>query len=113
MYIVPADGAPGLERRMRSFQSQSGLRPIRPDGRPAGPEKHGACDLTSPHSPKPTVRNHEFYLARMNACQAEASETLLPNVRERALRAAAAWQGMYNKAPRADEHTYELQSLKH
>src|SRR3546814_12739581 len=98
MYIVPADGSPGWERRMRSFQSQSGLRPIRSDGRPAGPEKHGACDMTSPPSPKPTVRNHEFYLARMNACQAEASETLLPNVRDRALRAAAAWQEMYNKA---------------
>src|SRR3546814_20409654 len=76
MYIVPADGSPGWERRMRSFQSQSGLRPIRSDGRPAGPEKHGACDMTSPPSPKPTVRNHEFYLARMNACQPEASDPL-------------------------------------
>ena len=103
MYIVPADGSPGWGRRMRSFQSQSGLRLIRPDGRPAGPEKHGACDMISPPSPKPTVRNHEFYLARMNACQAEASETLLPNVRDRALRAAAAWQEMYNKAQQFDE----------
>jgi hypothetical protein len=59
--------------------------------------------MTSPPSPKPTVRNHEFYLARMNACQAEASETLLPNVRDRALRAAAAWQEMYNKAQQFDE----------
>ena len=59
--------------------------------------------MISPPSPKPTVRNHEFYLARMNACQAEASATLLPNVRDRALRAVAAWQEMYNKAQQFDE----------
>ncbi|WP_332816628.1 hypothetical protein [Sphingopyxis sp.] len=47
---------------------------------------------------KPTLRNCEFYLARMNACQAEARTTSLPNVRDRALRAAAAWQEMYEKA---------------
>src|SRR3546814_13485912 len=87
---------------MRPFQSQSVLRPSRSEGRPAGQEKHGACDMTSPPSPKPTVRNHEFYLARMNACKAEASETLLPNVRDRALRAAAAWQEMYNQAQQFD-----------
>lgn len=48
--------------------------------------------------PKPTSRSGEFYLARMEACHVEASATALPNVRERALRAAAAWQEMYQKA---------------
>jgi hypothetical protein len=47
---------------------------------------------------KPTLRNSEFYLTRMNASLAEAAETLLPNIREQALRAAAAWQEMYEKA---------------
>jgi len=54
--------------------------------------------MTAQSSLKPTLRNCEFYLARMNACQAEANETSLPNVRDRALRAAAAWQEMYEKA---------------
>ena len=61
-------------------------------------ENHGACDMTAQSSLKPTLRNCEFYLARMNACQAEASEASLPNVRDRALRAAAAWQEMHEKA---------------
>lgn len=68
-----------------------------------GKKNHGACDMTSQPSLKPTLRNCEFYLARVNACQAEANETLLPNVRDRALRAAAAWQEMYKKAQQFDE----------
>ena len=71
--------------------------------RPARARRHGVCNMTIPSSPKPTIRNHEFYLARMNACRVEASETLLPNVRDRALRAAAVWQEMYNKAQQFDE----------
>lgn len=66
-------------------------------------KNHGACDMTSQSGVKPTLRNCELYLARMNACRAEADETLLPNVRDRALRAAAAWQEMYKKAQQYDE----------
>src|SRR3546814_21112911 len=73
MYLVPADGSPGWARRMRSFQSQSGLRPIRSDGRPAGPDKHGACDMTSPPCPNPPFPHHAFYLSRMNSSQPSAS----------------------------------------
>lgn len=47
---------------------------------------------------KPTVRNSAFYLARPTASLAEANEASLPQIRERALRAAAAWQAMYEKA---------------
>jgi hypothetical protein len=47
---------------------------------------------------KPTVRNGEFFLTRLQASLAEANATELPKVRERALRAAAAWQEMYEKA---------------
>ena len=50
------------------------------------------------HNPKPTARNSRFYLARMQACQTEAQEASLPNVRDRALRAAVAWREMYRKA---------------
>jgi hypothetical protein len=47
---------------------------------------------------KPASRNSHFYLIRMQACQNEATEASLPNVRERALRAAGAWRDMYEKA---------------
>lgn len=47
---------------------------------------------------KPTLRNSHFYLSRLNACLEDARETSLPCVRERCLRAAAAWKEMYEKA---------------
>lgn len=47
---------------------------------------------------KPTLRNSELYLNRSRACLEEASAASLPRVRERALRAATAWQEMYDKA---------------
>lgn len=47
---------------------------------------------------KPTTRNSEVFLTRMRASLAEANASDLPNVRERALRAAVAWQEMYEKA---------------
>lgn len=47
---------------------------------------------------KPTTRNSDFYLNRRNACLAEARAEPLPRVRERSLRAAAAWEEMYEKA---------------
>lgn len=52
---------------------------------------------------KPTARNSRFYLARMQACRTEAKEASLPNVRDRALRAAVAWQEMYQKALQFEE----------
>ena len=100
---MPDDGAPGLsiERRPREGAIDTSLS--WPDHAPHGHEKPWCFDMTSQPSPKPTARNREFYLARMKACQAEAGETSLPNVRDRALRAAAAWQEMYQKAQQFDE----------
>lgn len=57
----------------------------------------------TPYNPKPTARNSRFYLARMQACQTEAREASLPNVRDRALRAAVAWREMYRKALQFEE----------
>jgi len=54
--------------------------------------------MTSRPIVRPTLRNSDSYLARMNASLAEADGTSLPNVREQALRAAAAWREMYEKA---------------
>jgi hypothetical protein len=47
---------------------------------------------------KPTARNSEFYLSRLNTCLEEAKAASLPLVRERSMRAAAAWKEMYEKA---------------
>jgi hypothetical protein len=47
---------------------------------------------------KPTARNSDFYLIRVNTCLEEAREATLPCVRDRCLRAAAAWKEMYEKA---------------
>lgn len=57
------------------------------------------CPLTNPQPiRKSSNRNIEFYLARMQASKKEASAATLPNVRERALRAAATWKELYEKA---------------
>tara|TARA_B110001454_G_scaffold61214_1_gene59692 strand:+ start:2205 stop:2387 length:183 start_codon:yes stop_codon:yes gene_type:complete len=58
--------------------------------------------MLSSSSPRLTPRNSEFYLQRLKKCLAEAEETSLPQVRERCLRAAAAWQEMYEKASTFD-----------
>lgn len=47
---------------------------------------------------KPTARNSDFYLIRVNTCLEEARDASLPRVRDRFLRAAAAWKEMYEKA---------------
>lgn len=44
----------------------------------------------------------EFYLAQAAKCDAEAAETALGQVRDRNLRAAAAWQAMADKLERAE-----------
>lgn len=38
--------------------------------------------------------NYDFYVARAAGCAIEAGATLLPNVRERCLRAEVAWLAM-------------------
>lgn len=54
---------------------------------------------------RPTARNSDLYLGRLNTCLAEAKEAALPRVRERSLRAAAAWKEMYEKAQRYEQHS--------
>jgi hypothetical protein len=53
---------------------------------------------------KPT--NSALYLGRSNACLENAKAAALPRIRERSLRAAAAWREMYEKA-----QLFELRSL--
>lgn len=43
-----------------------------------------------------------LYRARAEECRAQAEETTLQNVRERCLRAAAAWIAMAERGERAD-----------
>ena len=45
----------------------------------------------------------EFYLARAEACAAEAAAATLENVRERAERSEAAWRGMVGRMERIEE----------
>jgi hypothetical protein len=45
---------------------------------------------------------HEFYTARAVEANADAAKAQLDNVRERHLRAAAAWQAMADRAHRAE-----------
>jgi len=54
--------------------------------------------MTQKPQPKPTARNSAFYLTRVNTCLEEANQASLPRVRERSMRAAAAWREMYEKA---------------
>jgi len=44
----------------------------------------------------------DFYLARAAQCEREAGETNLVNVRERCLRAEAAWQAMADRVLRGE-----------
>ena len=43
-----------------------------------------------------------LYRARAEECRAQADQTTLQNVRERCLRAAAAWMAMAERGERAD-----------
>jgi hypothetical protein len=49
-------------------------------------------------SQKPSVRNSAFFLLRHDTCLRNAENAELPQVRDRSLRAAAAWREMYDKA---------------
>jgi len=45
---------------------------------------------------------HDFYLARAEEARADAERASLDNVRDRCLRAAAAWDAMAQRARRTD-----------
>src|SRR3546814_13779636 len=51
------------------------------------------------------ARKSDFYLGSMRTCLDEATQASLPRVRERSLRAAAAWREMYERA-----RTFEARS---
>ncbi|MBO9695829.1 MAG: hypothetical protein J7499_06505 [Sphingopyxis sp.] len=46
--------------------------------------------------------NLDFYLAQAEKCRTEADASILTQVRDRNLRAAAAWQAMADKLARAE-----------
>lgn len=51
----------------------------------------------------------EVYLARADAAAAEAKSALLANVRERSLRAEAAWRGMAERMQQTLEQRIETE----
>jgi len=53
----------------------------------------------------------EFYLAQAEKCSEEAAASSLVQVRERNLRAAAAWQGMADKLLYAEKLRAEKERL--
>jgi hypothetical protein len=55
---------------------------------------------------------HDFYLARANEARADADKASLDNVRDRCLRAAAAWDAMAARAHRTDTHRANAAAAK-
>ena len=58
------------------------------------------------------MSNAETYLERAADCRQEAEETNLPNVREKCLRAAIAWEGMADRVLQADERRADEEHRK-
>ncbi|HZG47858.1 MAG TPA: hypothetical protein VEZ41_16555 [Allosphingosinicella sp.] len=56
--------------------------------------------------------NHDFYLARAAEARADAEAAKLDNVRERSLRAEAAWTAMAERAGRSDRARERLADEK-
>lgn len=56
--------------------------------------------------------HHEFYLERAAAARREAAEASLANVRDRCLRAAAAWDEMASRAARTERMRAETEARK-
>ena len=56
--------------------------------------------------------NHDFYLARAAEARADAEAAKLDNVRERSLRAEAAWTAMADRAARSDRARERLADEK-
>ena len=54
----------------------------------------------------------DFYLARAAAARSDADEAVLANVRDRALRAADAWDAMAARAQRTDTHRAKTEAAK-
>lgn len=54
----------------------------------------------------------EFYVARAADARADADAASLDNVRERCLRAAAAWEAMADRAARTDRMREESEAKK-
>jgi len=55
-------------------------------------------DVVLNNSNRPLPRKSDFFLARMEQSIQEAEESVLPRVREQAMRAAAAWREMHDRA---------------
>lgn len=55
---------------------------------------------------------HDFYAARAADARAEAERAALANVRDRCLRAAAAWDNMAQRAQRTETFRAEHQAVK-
>lgn len=53
-----------------------------------------------------------FYVARASEARADAAAASLANVRERCLRAAAAWEAMAERAARTDRMREEAEAKK-
>jgi hypothetical protein len=55
---------------------------------------------------------HDFYVLRADEARADAERAVLANVKERCLRAAAAWQVMADRAHRAETGRAEQEERK-
>lgn len=55
---------------------------------------------------------HEFYIARASEAKRDAAAATLANVRDRCLRAAAAWDGMAARAERTEKMRAKRESEK-
>lgn len=58
------------------------------------------------------MSQHDFYLARAAEARADAEAATLDNVRERSLRAEAAWNNMAARAERGDKMRAKLEAEK-
>ncbi len=56
--------------------------------------------------------HHEFYLERAAAARRDADEAVLDNVRNRCLRAAAAWDEMAARAARTEKMRADTEAKK-
>jgi hypothetical protein len=55
---------------------------------------------------------HDFYVTRAAEARADADKAMLDNVRDRCLRAAAAWDAMAARAHRSDVHRAKAEEAK-
>ena len=65
-----------------------------------GREPSGSRSTGTRRSPETMSNQHEFYLARAAEARSDAAKATLANVRERCLRAEAAWTTMADRAAR-------------